>query len=240
MSILETKKIEPATGTTVTLGAAGETVAIGASQLKTNTIKDAGGNTILTSDGSGTLSSVNSAMSSTMVFISSQTADASSSIEFTSGIDSTYDEYVFYFVNINVSANSDNFVFQVNASGQTGFDETMTTTSFRAYHGEDGSTGVLDYDASQDQAQGTSYQTLSQSLSNAADACCSGELHLFAPSNTTYIKHFQSRFNGIHDSNLSMEDFIAGYINTTSAITQISFKPESGTFDGTIYMYGIK
>ena len=240
MSILEAKKIEPATGTTVTLGAAGETVAIAASQLKTNTIKDAGGNTIFTSDGSGTLSSVNSAMGSTMVFISSQTADASSSIEFTSGIDSTYDEYVFYFVNINVSANSDNFVFQVNASGQTGFDETMTTTSFRAYHGEDGSTGVLDYDASQDQAQGTSYQTLSQSLSNAADACCSGELHLFAPSNTTYIKHFQSRFNGIHDSNLSMEDFIAGYINTTSAITQISFKPESGTFDGTIYMYGIK
>ena len=39
MSILETKKIEPATGTTVTLGAAGETVAISASQLKTKTIK---------------------------------------------------------------------------------------------------------------------------------------------------------------------------------------------------------
>ena len=240
MSILEAKKIEPATGTTVTLGAAGETVAIAASQLKTNTIKDAGANTILTSDGSGTLSSVNSAMSSTMVFISSQTATASSSIEFTSGIDSTYDEYVFYFVNINVSANADNFVFQVNASGQTGFNETMTTTSFRAYHGEDGSTGVLDYDTSQDQAQGTSYQTLSQSLSNAADVCCAGELHLFSPSSTTYVKQFYSRFNGIHDSNLSMEDFIAGYINTTAAITQISFKPESGTFDGTIYMYGIK
>ena len=81
MSILEAKKIEPATATTVTLGAAGETVAIAASQLKTNTIKDAGANTILTSDGSGTLSSVNSALGSTMVFISSQTASASSSIE---------------------------------------------------------------------------------------------------------------------------------------------------------------
>jgi hypothetical protein len=240
MSILEAKTIEPATATTVTLGAAGETVAISASQLKTNTIKDAGGNTLLTSNGSGTLSSVNSALGSTMVFISSQTATASSSIEFTSGIDSTYDEYVFYFLNINVSANSDNFVFQVNASGQTGFNETMTTTSFRSYHGEDGSTGVLNYDTSQDQGQGTSYQTLSQSLSNATDVCCAGELHLFAPSSTTYVKHFYSRFNGIHDSNLSMQDFIAGYINTTAAITQISFKPESGTFDGTIYMYGIK
>ena len=240
MSILEAKKIEPATATTVTLGAAGETVAISASQLKTNTIKDAGGNTLLTSDGSGTLSNVNSALGSTMVFISSQTATASSSIEFTSGIDSTYDEYVFYFVNINVSTNSDNFTFQVNASGQTGFNETMTTTAFRAYHGESGSPAALDYDASQDQAQGTSYQTLSQSLSNVADICCEGEFHLFSPSSTTYVKHFYSRFNGVHDSDLSMEDFISGYINTTAAITQISFKPENNTFDGTIYMYGIK
>ena len=97
MSILETKKIEPATGTTVTLGAAGETVAIGASQLKTNTIKDAGGNTILTSDGSGTLSNVNSAIGPTMVLISSQDGSGSSQVNFTSGIDSTYDVYMFVF-----------------------------------------------------------------------------------------------------------------------------------------------
>tara|TARA_R110001583_G_scaffold161392_1_gene313528 strand:+ start:946 stop:1485 length:540 start_codon:yes stop_codon:yes gene_type:complete len=179
-------------------------------------------------------------MSGKLTLISSATASGSASVSFTSGIDSTYDEYVFYFTDINVSANSDNFVFQVNASGQTGFNETMTTTSFRAYHGEDGSAGVLGYDASQDQAQGTAYQTLSQSLSNAADVCCAGELHLFAPSSTTYVKQFYSRFNGIHDSNLSMQDFIAGYINTTAAITQISFKPESGTFDGNIYMFGVK
>lgn len=241
MSTLETRKIEPLSGTTVTLGAAGDAVTMPAGvTLKTNTVKDAGGNTIWTSDGSGTVSSVNAELQGNMIFISSQTASASASLEFTSGIDSTYDEYVFYFVNINVSANSDNFVFQVNASGQTGFNETMTTTAFRAYHGEDGSIAALNYDASQDQAQGTSYQTLSQSLSNAADVCCAGELHLFAPSSTTYVKQFYSRFNGIHDSNLSMQDFIAGYINTTAAITQISFKPESGTFDGTIYLYGIK
>ena len=57
MSSLEAKKITPATGTTVTLGAAGDAVTAPAGvTVKTNTVKDAGGNTIFTSDGSGTLS----------------------------------------------------------------------------------------------------------------------------------------------------------------------------------------
>ena len=241
MSTVETKKIEPASGTTLTLGASGDVVTAPAGvTVKTNTVKDAGGNTLWTSDGSGTVSSVTSDLQGGMTLISSQTASNSASVEFTSGIDSTYDEYVFYFVDVNVSTNARNFVFQVNADGQSGFNETMTTTSFRAYHAEDNSVAVLGYDASKDQAQGTSYQNLSQSLSNAADLCCVGELHLFSPSSTSKVKHFYSRFNGVHDSNLSMQDFIAGYINTTTAITQISFKPVSGTFDGNIYMFGVK
>ncbi len=102
MSTLETKKIEPLSGTSVTLGAAGDAVTMPAGvTVKTNTVKDAGGNTIWTSDGSGTVSSVNSALQGNMVFISSQTASSSSSVSFTSGIDSTYDEYVFMFTNIN-------------------------------------------------------------------------------------------------------------------------------------------
>ena len=101
MSNLEAKKIAPATGTTVTLGAAGDTVTVAASALKTNTVKDAGGNTLFTSNGSGTLSSVNSAFKGGLIFISSQTASGSSGIAFTTGIDNTYKEYVFYFTKKN-------------------------------------------------------------------------------------------------------------------------------------------
>ena len=150
MSILETKKIEPATGTTVTLGAAGETVAIGASQLKTNTIKDAGGNTILTSDGSGTLSNVNSAIGPTMVLISSQDGSGSSQVNFTSGIDSTYDVYMFVFVNIHPQNDGANFWFQAGSSYNT----IITSCYFRANHGEDNSGGSLaDASAANAQAQ---------------------------------------------------------------------------------------
>jgi hypothetical protein len=45
-----------------------------------------------------------------MVLISSQTASASASISFTTGIDSTYKEYVFYFVNIHPATNNINLL----------------------------------------------------------------------------------------------------------------------------------
>ena len=88
MSSLETRKIEPQSSTTVTLGEAGDTVAVPTGAIvKTNTVKDSGGNTLFTSDGAGTLSSVNSALVGSMDFISSQTASSSASIEFTTGLD---------------------------------------------------------------------------------------------------------------------------------------------------------
>ena len=240
MSILETKKIEPATGTTVTLGAAGETVAISASQLKTNTIKDAGGNTILTSDGSGTLSNVNSAIGSTMVFISSQTASASSSIEFTSGIDSTYDEYVFYFVNINPATDNTKFQFNLSIDGGSNYNVTKTTTFFSAQHRENGTGGTVDYNAGDDLAQGTGYQPLTETQGNGSDECAGGILCLYGPSSTTYVKQFYSRVQFSHGGDYSEDAYAAGYGNTTSAVNAISFNMASGNFDGTIYMYGIK
>jgi len=171
--------------------------------------------------------------------ISTSTASNSSSIDITSGLDSTYDEYMFVCTAINPAENSRNFTFQVNAADESGFNETITSTSFRAYHYEDDSAAALGYDGDQDQAQGTAYQNLSQSNGNGSDECCAGILHLFNPSSTTYVKHFYSRFNGLHDSDVSMGDFIAGYINTTAAIDEISFKMAAGNFDGVIQMYGI-
>ena len=173
--------------------------------------------------------------------ISTSTASDSSSIDITSGIDSTYDEYMFVFTDINPAENSRNFTFQVNAVGASGFNETITSTCFRAYHYENDSAAALAYDADHDQAQGTAYQSLSQSNGNGSDECCAGVLHLFSPMSTVVgVTHFYSRFNGIHDDDVSMADFIAGYINTTTVINEISFKMPSGNFDGVIQMYGIK
>ena len=227
MSILETKKIEPATGTTVTLGAAGETVAISASQLKTNTIKDAGGNTILTSDGSGTLSSVNSAIGATMNFISSQTASSSASISFTTGLDSTYEEYVFFFVNIHPATNAEFLQFQSSIDGGSSYGVNLTSTAFSAYHAESGADGTLTYTTARDLANSTSYQYLTSGIGadeNDQNAC--GELHLYAPSSTTYVKQFYSTAISYLGTG-AYNWFREGYCNTTSAINAVNFKAQS-------------
>jgi hypothetical protein len=171
--------------------------------------------------------------------ISTSTASDSSSIDITSGIDSTYDEYMFVFTDINPATDEVQLQFQVNAAGGSGFNETMTTTVFYAYHDEADSNAVLAYEASFDQAQGTAYQTVLGNQGNGADECGVGELHLFNPASTTYVKHFCSQTNTHHNNNWSIHNFTAGYINTTSAIDEISFKMNSGNFDGVIQMYGI-
>ena len=173
---------------------------------------------------------------------SAHTASDSSSIDITSGIDSTYDEYMFVFTDINPATDGVTFQFQVNASDDVGgdFDESyITSTYFKVEHGEDNTVQGPGYDASNDQAQGTAYQYLTAGMGNGSDECGAGVLHLFNPSSTTYVKHFYSTAQYYHLSNYSIESFAAGYINQTLALSEISFKMSSGNFDGVIQMYGI-
>ena len=242
MSTLKATTIEPATGTNVTLGTSGDTVALPGNTLALDTWKDSGGNTLFTSDGSGTVSSVNSAFKGDgPVLIQSQTASGSANISFTSGIDSTYDKYMFVFINMNPASDAVTFRFQANASGQSGFNEVMTTTVFTASHYESGSSPLLTYSASADQANDTNYQRLSDNIGNGADESCSGVFYLFAPSSTTYVKQFYGTTNTYGDSDYTAERFVAGYFNITAAITEMDFKMSSGNIDaGTIKLYGVK
>ena len=177
-----------------------------------------------------------------VVLLSSQTASNSASLSFTSGIDSTYGEYIFRFYNINPVTDCTAFQFQCNATDSTSYDETMTTTTFEAYTSEDGSGSALAYLAGTDQAQGTSGQSLSSGIGNAADESASGEFHLFNPASTTYVKHFNSRANFYHASGIgyTTDTYSAGYVNTTTAIDDIKFYMSSGNFDGKIKLWGVK
>ena len=180
-----------------------------------------------------------------LVLISEQTASSSANISFTSGIDSTYKEYIFKFIDIHPAAVSQ-FSFQGNAAGGSGYNETITSTSFQSFHREDDSSTSLNYRTGDDQAQGTSFQVLTNNVGDDADQSCAGTLHLFDPSNTTFVKHFISRIQvyrstGSSAEASSVEAFTAGYFNTTSAIDEIQFKMSSGNIDsGTIKMYGVK
>ena len=176
----------------------------------------------------------------TMTLLSTQTASSSSTISFTSGIDSTYDEYVFKFYDIHCETNFRHLGFQANAVGGSGYNETITSTMFVANHKEDDSASTLAYEGDGDQAQGTGFQSIIHAMGNGNDESGSGTLHLFNPSSTTFVKHFIATTNTYTDDDRSQNNFAAGYINTTSAIDEIQFKMSSGNIDsGVIKLYGI-
>ena len=171
--------------------------------------------------------------------ISTHTASDSSSVDITSGIDSTYDEYMFVFTDINPATDNQDFQFQVSTDGGSSYGVTMTTTWFKTEHGETHGSADLDYQSSMDLAQSTSYQSITQGTGSDADQCASGELHLFSPSSTTYVKHFFSKLAHCRFNDGTQTAYCAGYVNSTSAVDAINFKFASGNFDGVIQMYGI-
>jgi hypothetical protein len=175
-----------------------------------------------------------------ITLISSQTASASASISFTSGINSTYRTYLFKFINMHPASDGVYFQFQGSTDGGSNYNTTITSTSFESYHNEANTDNAVGYDASNDLAQSTNYKNLAVGIGNDNDQTCSGYLYLFNPSSTTFIKHFLSTNNNAQNSDYSIVRHHAGYFNTTSAINAINFKMNTGNIDaGTIYMYGI-
>ena len=209
---------------------------------KVNTITDANLEDLNTLEFTGVLPDAHT-------LISTHTASSSSSLDITSGIDSTYDVYEFVFTNMHPAAQGEWF-FQVNASDDEGggFDTSLiTSTHFRAYQLEDAGSAALQYRSEAVQTQDAGYQQLSQDTAGSGfnDASVSGVLTLYAPSSTTYVKHFMSRVNSMGASPETIDAFTGGYINTGDpadqpAITEISFKFDSGNIDtGVIKMYGL-
>ena len=182
-----------------------------------------------------------------LTHIKTLTASSSSTLSFVDGssdvvLDSTYPIYLFKFINIHPSASGEQLGFQGNAAGGSGYNETITSSVFQSFHREDDSSTALGYRTGDDQAQGTGFQIITNVIGDDADQSCSGTLHLFNPSSTTFVKHFFSRFSRMYPGNDSMvDDFVGGYFNVTAAIDAIQFSMHSGNIDsGTIKLYGIK
>jgi hypothetical protein len=185
--------------------------------------------------------------SGAMTFIKKLTASSSATLSFVDGssdvvLDNTYKEYLFTFKDIHPQTDNVKFQFQGNASGGSGYNETLTTTTFGSGNHESNGFTIFGYEDSADQAQGTSFQNLTanSSLGNDNDQNLSGFLRLFNPSSTTFVKHFICKTAYTSSSDYQVSDFIAGYFNTTSAIDEIQFKMSSGNVDaGDICLYGI-
>jgi hypothetical protein len=195
----------------------------------------------LTNNSIANVTSYNAAVSQgNMVLLSTQTANDSASISFTTGIDSTYKEYQFWFFNIHPATNNTFFTFNMSTDSGSNYNVTKTSTFFQAEHNEADTSAAVGYDTDDDLAQSTAFQRITDGIGNDNDSNSNGCLQIFNPASTTYVKHFISRANGMYASNYIVDSFSAGYGNTTSAVNAVQFKMSSGNFDGTILMYGIK
>jgi len=173
--------------------------------------------------------------------ISTQTASSSATVSFTSGLDSTYKEYMFKFYDVHPATDNADFNFQTSTNSGSSYGVTVTNTYFSAYHNEGGSYTSIAYRGGADLAQSTNFIELGDEIGNENDQCFAATLHLFDPSNTTFVKHYLYRGSHTQGNGDYMVDiFAAGYFNTTSALDAIQFKFSSGNIDaGTIKLYGV-
>jgi len=223
---------------TLNVGEAGQNVIIGADSIKNNVLKDAAGNALFTSNGSGVLSGVNAGFGSAQVLVDSTTCSNTASVTYT--LSNTYNEYVFDCITINPVTDNVSIQFQVSNDG-TNYNKEIQSSFYVAYNTETGSPTDLVYDGLHDQALGTSFQTIFKEVGNDADQACVVKLHLFNPASTTFVKNFYARGTGTLYHQYVQDQFTAGYINDTAAMTSIRFQMSSGNINaGKIKMYGIK
>ena len=247
MSRVYTDTLEPRKSTQdITLGTSGETISVGANSINVNTVKDKGGNTLWTSDGSGNLSSVNAGLKGNLVLLDTNTFTGASSSDFTTLIDSTYDVYKFEFNAINPA--TDHQYFSFNGSDDTSSHvynvDKISNFYFTWNAASGGSPSLTQWDTGQldNGDAGTVYQRLNMGTDDTggvAAASCSGELWLFEPANTSKITNWISVGTGIDSSPGVYGVYTSGYFNTTSAINAFNFDIPSYGLNGTIKMYGI-
>ena len=135
-----------------------------------------------------------------MNLIKTQTASDAASVEFKHGtsdvvLDGTYDTYLFKFIDMHPETDATDMTVNFSADTGSNYNVTKTTAFFRTQHYENGSSGVIEYITGNDLAQSTGEQYLNQDGSMGADndQCLAGQMYLFNPSSTTFVKHFMSR-----------------------------------------------
>ena len=189
--------------------------------------------------------SMASGFGGSLVFIKKLTASSSSTLSFVNGssgvvLDGTYKEYLFTFKNLHTSSDDDQFKFNFSVDGGSNYNVTKTSTHYYAINTE-GDSNAFSYYAGGDLANGTGFQITTLESGADSDECDCGELYLFNPSSTTFVKHFICVMSELGATPRASNNYIAGYGNTTSAINGVQFKYASQNIDsGTIKLYGIK
>ena len=240
-STISVNTIEPQSGTTLTIGNSGQNVVVNADSIKNNALKDAGGNALFTSNGSGVLSGVNGGFGGPDELVDTQTLSNVANATFTLG---THKSYLFEFSEIKPVATGETpLMFQASIDGSA-FGPDLTTTVIRVYNNEANNNTMLDFNAGRAQQSAATFQRFDGGVGVGTQiGCASGYLNLFNPSSTTHYKNFTMTSSARQATTAfyTFELRNTGYWATTSALTHFRFQMQTANIhSGTIKMYGIK
>ena len=235
--VIATTVLPDAVGAPLTIGESGDNVVVTGNDFRTGVVQDAGGNAVVTSDSSGTVTAVNSAFNGALKLISTTTASNVASVTI-SDFSATYDVYIIKIFDLNPATDIAYFRWQGSTNGSD-FNISCTTTACRAYHKEDDSQVGFHYLTGSDFNNSTSDVELCASVANDSDSGAAGEIHYFNPLGTTYMKHWYTRFSTMDHDDVSCDEIRSGYWNTTSAVTHVKFVMNSGNLDGIFKLYGL-
>jgi len=234
--------IEPASGTTLTIGESGQNTVLAGNDLRANVLQDKGGNALFTSNGSGTLSGVDSSFGSPLYLINTLTASDDASLEITSGITSDYKELEVRF--IGVRGGDDSYAhlgWQCSIDGGSNYNTNITCQQSRIYRSSTYA-GGFGQDNTVAQYNGTGMQYLGESMADdTTNGIVYGWLRIFNPSSTTYMKGFTSRVSLAPASGSVKEQWTNGAIDTTDDINAMKFAYNAGNIiAGKFKIYGYK
>lgn len=181
----------------------------------------------------GTVSNV-SGSSGGLVLIQRQTPSGVATCDFTTGISSTYDEYVVTFTDVRPATNGVNLWYRISEDGGSTFKST-------GYYG--GYSLVGDVTAGAFTSQSNQAQALiAVSVGNTAARPLSGELRFWSPSSTTTAKKCIASTiygDGTTDEARFQQTGIL-YTPTPAAMNAIRFMFSSGNItSGSIALYGV-
>lgn len=192
--------------------------------------------TLTVPDASGTIALTSQLPNSAYGLIGSQTVSAGAQIDFTTGFDSTYDEYVFLLIGLFPATAGTNLLMRVSIDSGATF---LATNYFGALSGygngftSNGGSGTLD--------QLGHPLTSSLGPNNAAADALTGKAHLIL---TATRATMQSQSGWKNNSGTAVNQMAVSCnwsnVATASRVNAVRFLATTGNITGTVRMYGVK
>lgn len=167
-----------------------------------------------------------------LVLIQQQTAANAASVDFTTGIDSTYDTYLLTLADVVPQTDNTDLYLRVSVDGGANW---LAGTTY-AYENITGNGGSASVSAS----TGTAQLLLSNALGNATGEVWNGSLCIQNPSNAVVYKSIHGTSVYLNSAAAVTSRAIGCIAKTTSAINGIRLLMSSGNINGKFALYGVK